>query len=184
MQGIPASPGIAIGKVYLKQETTVEIEEKEIPEEKVEEEIIRLHKALDRAKNDINGIKNFISQELGREQAEIFRPHIMLLEDPELVPAIENKIREEQVNAEAAVNQILGRYAAIFAGMEDEYMRGRTCDINDVGKRIISSLNGHEEMTEDLPGKVIIIARDLSPSDTARLEYARCLAIIVETGFL
>lgn len=182
MRGIPASPGISIGKAYLKQERTLDIEEREIPEGKVEEEIIRLHNALDSAKNDIKGIKKFITRELGKEQAEIFQAHIMLLKDPELVPAIENKIREEHINAEAAVNQVLGRYAAIFAGMKDEYMRGRKCDINDVGKRIISSLNGKEVISEELPGKVILVARDLSPSDTANLDRSKIQAFVTAQG--
>ncbi|MFW6270195.1 MAG: phosphoenolpyruvate--protein phosphotransferase [Bacillota bacterium] len=182
MQGIAASPGIAIGNIHLKQHNKLKITKKTIDEIEVEEEIKRLHQALTQVKEELSVIKEHISQKLGKEKAEIFEAHLMLLRDPELVPEIEKKVRDEKYSAEAAVEEVLGKYVQIFTEMEDEYMKGRKSDLQDVADRIIKILIGQESKNKKLEEKAIIVAHDLAPSDTARFDKSFVQAFVTEQG--
>ncbi len=182
MEGIAASPGIAIGKAHLKATPRVKIKKKTIKKEKVDQEIKRFRQALNRVEKELTEIKEYIYEEIGEEKANIFQAHLMLLSDPELVPAIEKRIKQKQISAEAAVDEVIGRYVKLFANMEDEYMKGRKADLEDVGNQIIKLLIGQEQETEELDKEVIIIAQDLSPSDTAQLNKSFVQAFVTEQG--
>ena len=182
MQGIAASPGIAIGKSLIKKEQKIEIEKKEIKADEVDKEIEKLHSALKEAKESLTKLKEETAEKLGEEKAEIFAAHLMILDDPEVIPAFENKIKDNKLNAAAAVKEVIDEYAAMFAAMDDEYLRERGSDIKDVGMRIIKNLLGIEDISDKMEEEVVIIAEDLTPSDTAQLDTDKVLAFLTKDG--
>lgn len=182
MEGIAASPGIAIGKTLIKKDKKVEIEEKTISENQVENEINNLHSALDEAKQSLKEIKESTAAKMGKENAEIFEAHMMILEDPEVVPAIEDKIKNEKINAAAAVKEVIDKYVDMFSAMEDDYLKERGADIRDVGMRVIEILLDVEDIADKMEEEVVIIAKDLTPSDTAQLDTDKVLAFVTEEG--
>ena len=182
MEGIGASPGIAVGKVLIKKDQAIEIDYDKIKEAEVEAEIEKLHSALEKAKESLKELKASTAEKMGEEKAEIFGAHLMILEDPEVIPAFENKIKEEKLNAAAAVKEVVDQYAAMFSAMEDEYLKERGADIKDVGMRIIKILLGVEAIAEKMDEEVIIIAEDLTPSDTAQLDTEKVLAFVTKDG--
>ena len=138
--GIAASKGYAIGKVLIKEESEVKIEERIV--EDVQGELKRFNAALEASKEQLFKIKEKAEKELGADKAAVFESHMMLLEDPEFAGAVQMGIESNGINAEKALQDVLEMYVGIFASMEDEYMRERGADIKDVGKRILSNLVG------------------------------------------
>ncbi len=182
MRGIGASPGIEIGKVYQLVNQDIKIEEQNIKKQEVEEEIERLHVALQKVKKELKAIKEHIEEELGPDKARIFEAHIMLLDDPELIPAIEEKIRKQHLRAEKAVDEVMDHYINIFKRIENKYLEGRKSDVRDVGHRLIKELISQEQTEHKLQEEVIIVARDLTPADTARLDTSVVKAFVTEQG--
>jgi len=182
MQGIAASPGIAIGKSLIKKDKNVEIDRNTISDEQIENEINKLHSALAKAKQSLKELKESTAAKLGEEKAEIFEAHMMILEDPEVVPAFEKKIKNEKINAAAAVKDVIDKYVAMFSAMEDDYLRERGADIRDVGMRVIKILLDVEDITDKMEEDVVVIAKDLTPSDTAQLDTDKVLAFVTEEG--
>ncbi|APC49081.1 phosphoenolpyruvate--protein phosphotransferase [Virgibacillus halodenitrificans] len=168
IQGIAASSGIAIAKAY-------HLEIPELTFEKVtidnpNEEIERLDKALEISKQELEKIKEHARKEIGEEHAEIFSAHLLVLGDPELINPIKDKITSDNVMAETALEETANMFIDMFKNMDNEYMRERAADIQDVTKRVMAHLLG---VTFPNPAlideEVIIIANDLTPSDTAQL---------------
>jgi len=181
LQGVVVSPGIAIGQAY--------VYEPEVPVavllkvDDVEQEMTRFHQALEVAKAQIESVQSEAVAEVGEETAAIFTAHAMFLEDPELLGQITGRIEADGINAEFAVQETIESYAAVFASMEDEYMRARGADIKDVGQRLLRVLMGKAEVPlSELSSPVIVIAHDLTPSDTARMNKAMVLGFATETG--
>jgi len=182
MQGIAASPGIAIGKTLVKKDKNVEIDRQNISDEQIEREIEKLHSALEQAKQAIQELKDNTADKLGEDKAEIFEAHLMILEDPEVVPAFEDKIKNEKINAAAAVKDVIDKYVAMFSAMEDDYLRERGADIRDVGMRVIKILLDVQEISDRMEEEVVVVAKDLTPSDTAQLDTEKVLAFITQEG--
>lgn len=168
IDGIAASNGIAIAKAY--QLVTPELSFVKKPVDNPNEELTRLDKALEIAKTELKKIKEHAKRELGDEHAEIFSAHLLVLSDPELINPIKEKITTENVMAEAALDETANMFIEMFKNMDNEYMRERAADIKDVTKRIMAHLLG---VTFPDPAlideEVIVIAHDLTPSDTAQL---------------
>jgi len=182
LEGIAASPGIAIGKSLLKKEKEIKIDKKSIAEDQIEQEIEKLHNALTESKKSLEQLKEETAEKLGPEKAEIFEAHLMILDDPEVIPAFENKIKDNKLNAAAAVKEVIDEFAAMFAAMDDEYLRERGSDIKDVGMRVIKNLLGIEDISDKMEDDVIIVAEDLTPSDTAKLDTDKVLAFVTRDG--
>jgi phosphotransferase system enzyme I (PtsI) len=182
LEGIAASPGIAIGKSLLKKEEKIEIDKNKISDDQVEQEIEKLHDALAESKKSLKELKEETAEKLGEEKAEIFAAHLMILDDPEVIPAFENKIKDNKLNAAAAVKEVIDEFAAMFAAMDDEYLRERGSDIKDVGMRVIKNLLGIEDISDKMEDDVIIVAEDLTPSDTAKLDTDKVLAFVTRDG--
>ena len=182
LDGIAASPGIAIGKLLIKQEKEIEIEKENIADDQVEQEVEKLHQALEESKKSLEKLKEETAEKLGPEKAEIFEAHLMILDDPEVIPAFENKIKDNKLNAAAAVKEVIDEFAAMFAAMDDEYLRERGSDIKDVGMRVIKSLLGIEDIADKMEDEVIIVAEDLTPSDTAQLDTDKVMAFVTRDG--
>ncbi|RKL61985.1 phosphoenolpyruvate--protein phosphotransferase [Thermoanaerobacteraceae bacterium SP2] len=183
LKGIAASPGIEIGKAYLLKEHQVVIDTTGIPEEKINCEIRKFEDAVETSKNQLEKVKQKAEEELGREKAEIFGAHLMVLEDPVFLDEIKTKIKNDKITAENAVSQVVKTYVETFKNMEDEYLRERASDVKDVGDRIIKNILGIAIQTlADLTEKVIIIAKDLTPSDTAQMNKKMVLAFAIDMG--
>ncbi|MCF6138140.1 phosphoenolpyruvate--protein phosphotransferase [Pseudalkalibacillus berkeleyi] len=166
--GIGASSGIAIAKAFKLENPALDVEKKSI--EDPSEEIDRFKHAIDQSKIELEAIKDHAEKELGEDKAAIFAAHLLVLKDPELIDNVKDKIKEELVNAESALDEITGMFISMFENMDNEYMKERAADIRDVRKRVLAHLMDIEFNTPSMiTEEVIIISDDLTPSDTAQL---------------
>lgn len=181
LKGIAASSGIAIGKALVIRENKVEIAKRAIENALDEKERFTL--ALDKAKGELENIRNIAEKKLGQDKAEIFDAHIMMLEDPELTGAVELKIDSEKVNAEYALKETIDMFSSMFEALDDEYMRERAADIKDVGRRVVNILLGIDNTSlTEIKDECIIVIRDLTPSDTAQMDKDKVLGFATEIG--
>ncbi|WP_062047853.1 phosphoenolpyruvate--protein phosphotransferase [Bacillus sp. JCM 19034] len=168
LTGIAASPGVAIAKAFIHQEPDLSVELRKV--ENADEEVKRFDAALKQAISELSEIKDKTEKDLGADKAEIFAAHILVLSDPELVDAVKDKINTEQQNAEYAMNEVSSMFVTMFEGMDNEYMKERAADIRDVSKRVLGILlNVQVKSLATISEETIIIAEDLTPSDTAQL---------------
>ncbi|MCM3717852.1 phosphoenolpyruvate--protein phosphotransferase [Fictibacillus phosphorivorans] len=168
ISGIAASAGIAIAKAFVLQNPELTIEKKSI--EDSSQEIERFQSAIDKSKDELTVIKDKANEELGEDKAAIFAAHLLVLSDPELVDAVKQKIESEKVNAESAMNDVSSMFIDMFEQMDNEYMKERAADIRDVSKRVLAHLLDVQFATPaSISEEVVILAEDLTPSDTAQL---------------
>src|SRR5690606_31150618 len=168
LRGIAASSGIAIAKAYRLVEPDLSIEKKTVSD--TTSEIKRLQDALTISISDLEAIRDKTKLELGEDKAEIFDAHIFILNDPELINQVEDKIKSENLNAEYALKEVTDMFIEMFEQMDNEYMRERAADIRDVRKRVLSHLLGVKIVNPSLIEEdAILVAEDLTPSDTAQL---------------
>ena len=168
LKGIGASAGIAIAKAYRLEEPDLTVEKKNISDS--DAEVNRFEDAIERSKKELEIIKNHALKELGEDKAEIFSAHLLVLSDPELLNPIKDKIKSDSVNAEFALKETADMFVTMFESMDNEYMKERAADIRDVTKRVTGHLLGVEIPNPSLISEeVIIVAEDLTPSDTAQL---------------
>ena len=168
ISGIAASSGIAIAKAYRLIEPELSVEKRTV--EDVEAEISRFKEAIQKSTAELEIIRNKAEQDLGADKAAIFDAHLLVLSDPELLSPVQDKIQSEKVNAESSLQEIAGMFISMFEQMDNEYMKERAADIRDVTKRVLSHLLGiHIPNPSMIAEEVIIIAVDLTPSDTAQL---------------
>jgi len=181
MTGIGVSPGIAIGKVIIKEEHKVEVTNYKV--DNVDLELERLESAKSKALLQIDNIYNRTLKHIGSEEAKIFEAHKMMLTDPEYIGQIKETIKTESINAEWAVKKVSDTFISIFENMDNEYMKERASDIRDITERLIKILLGIE-ITDfsSLDEEVIILAEDLTPSDTAQLDKSKVLGFVTEVG--
>ncbi|KLV25792.1 phosphoenolpyruvate--protein phosphotransferase [Niallia circulans] len=168
LQGIAASSGIAIAKAYRLVEPDLSFEKTSV--ENAESEISRFQEALNKAKSELEAIREKANKELGADKAAIFEAHLLVLSDPELIAPIEDKIKTDLVNAEFALKETTDMFITMFESMDNEYMQERAADIRDVTKRVMSHLLGvHLANPSMISEEVVVVAEDLTPSDTAQL---------------
>lgn len=168
LHGIAASNGIAIAKAYRLVEPDLSFEQTRI--EDASAEVERYRQAIDRAKSELETIRDRAKVDLGPDKAAIFEAHLLVLSDPELNTPIEDKIKSDKVNAEAALKETADMFVVMFEQMDSEYMKERAADIRDVTKRVLAHLLGVELPNPSMIAEeVIIVAEDLTPSDTAQL---------------
>jgi phosphotransferase system enzyme I (PtsI) len=181
LTGIPASRGICIGPVFqfVRQELVIEKGKVEDPQS----EIDRLNGAISTAKEQINEIYEKALKEASEADAEIFQAHAMILEDPELLDGVHKKINEQKCSAEFAMNESSQAMADIMAAIDDEYFAARATDIMDVSNRVVRILLGvAESPTSDLKKPSVIIADDLTPSDTVLLDKTLVIGFCTARG--
>jgi phosphotransferase system enzyme I (PtsI) len=181
MKGIGVSPGIVIGRVLLKEEKQIIVEKRDITN--YEEEIQRFKRAIESGKSEIQDIYDNVLKNMGETEASIFEAHLMILEDPEMIEQVEKKIEENKVNAEWALKEISEMFISMFEAMDNEYMKERAADIKDVTSRLMKKLLSIEEINfSELANEVIIVAHDLTPSDTSQIDKNKVLGFITEIG--
>ena len=180
-KGTGASPGIALGRALVIEHSELVIEKKTI--ENIDEEIQKLESAVKVSKEELTKVKEKALDELGEHEAEIFEAHLLVLEDPELIGSAISKIRDEKVNADYALNEIKEMFVAMFESMDNEYMRERASYIKDVKNRVLRHILGIKVV--DLAGldeEVVLIAHDLTPSDTATMNKNMVLGFLTDIG--
>ncbi|MFV0556996.1 MAG: phosphoenolpyruvate--protein phosphotransferase [Lactovum sp.] len=182
LTGIAASSGVAIAKAYLLVQPDLSFETKTV--ENTGNEEARLDVALEASKVELSLIKDKAIVSLGEEAAAVFDAHLMVLSDPEMIDQIKENIRGKKVNAEAAVKEVTDMFIAIFEGMDDNpYMQERAADIKDVTKRVMAQLLNIKLPSPTLINEeVIIVAEDLTPSETAQLDRKFVKAFVTNIG--
>ena len=181
ISGIGVSPGIAIGKVYLLLKKDIVVSK--CPCANVAEEQKKLLEARNKTKEQLLKIRETTAKKVSEEKAAIFDAHITLLEDEDLLEEVNNIIADDKVCAEYALSQGIEVYTKILSEVEDEYLRERAGDLVDISDRWIRNIQG-EEITDisNLPKDSVVVARDLTPSDTANLDLDNTLGFITEIG--
>jgi len=168
LKGIAASNGIAIAKAYRLVEPDLSFEKKNV--DNAEQEVSRFQEAIATSKSELEAIRDKAREDLGEDKAQIFEAHLLVLSDPELLTPIEDKVKSENVNAEFALKETADMFVSMFESMDNEYMKERASDIRDVTKRVLSHLLGVQIANPSMvTEEVIVIAEDLTPSDTAQL---------------
>ena len=171
-KGIAASKGYAIGKVFLQEHEEIVITDAKVTDVAAEKE--RMQKALDESRVQLESIKAKALEEMGAEKAEVFEAHITLLDDPEFTGAMMMEIEN---------NSVTNTFVAIFESMEDAYMRERAADIKDVSKRILANLSGiGADAFAITEANTVVVAHDLTPSDTAQLDRSKVVGFITNIG--
>lgn len=181
IKGIAASDGVAIAKAYLLVEPDLSFTNEKITD--TDAEIKKFRNALEASKIELTKIRNNAEKSLGADKAAIFDAHLLVLDDPELIQPIEDKIANEKVNAPEALNEVTTQFITIFESMDNEYMRERAADIRDVSKRVLAHLLGVELPNPSMIDEsVVIIGNDLTPSDTAQLNKEFVQGFVTNIG--
>ncbi|HHE6568019.1 TPA: phosphoenolpyruvate--protein phosphotransferase [Staphylococcus aureus] len=169
IKGIAASDGVAIAKAYLLVEPDLTFEKNEKVTD-VEGEVAKFNNAIEASKVELTKIRNNAEVQLGADKAAIFDAHLLVLDDPELIQPIQDKIKNENANAATALTDVTTQFVTIFESMDNEYMKERAADIRDVSKRVLSHILGIELPNPSMIDEsVVFVGNDLTPSDTAQL---------------
>ncbi|MFO8405414.1 phosphoenolpyruvate--protein phosphotransferase [Staphylococcus aureus] len=169
IKGIAASDGVAIAKAYLLVEPDLTFDKNEKVTD-VEGEVAKFNNAIEASKVELTKIRNNAEVQLGADKAAIFDAHLLVLDDPELIQPIQDKIKNENANAASALTDVTTQFVTIFESMDNEYMKERAADIRDVSKRVLSHILGVELPNPSMIDEsVVIVGIDLTPSDTAQL---------------
>ena len=183
ISGIPASPGIVFGKALVLKEEKIVLDMQKIKDSQVEEEIARFYAGREAAVEQLNSIKERAYQSLGEEKAAIFEGHLMILEDEELEEEIIDYLRSNHVNAAVAANVVIDQQVAILSEIDDEYLKERASDIRDIGNRLIKNILGmHIVDLGEINEEAILVAYDLTPSETAQLNLDKVLGFVTDIG--
>ena len=182
LKGIAASDGVAVAKAYLLVQPDLSFET--VTVEDISAEEARLDAALAASQDELSVIREKAVESLGEEAAAVFDAHLMVLADPEMTGQIKETIRAKQVNAEAALTEVTNMFIAIFESMDDNpYMQERAADIRDVTKRVLANLLGKKlPNPATIDEESIIVAHDLTPSDTAQLNKKFVKAFVTDIG--
>ena len=183
-RGIGVSPGIAVGKALVVESRRPRVKREPVDPDLVPVEVSRLRQALDVSRRQILEIQERIAKEIGTQYARIFDAHLLILEDRRLAEQASAVIKDQRVNAEFAVQEVLDPVRQALSRVEDGYLRERRTDVDDVGDRLVRNLLGQRGTfhVEGVRGEAIVFAHDLSPSDTAQLHRDSVLGLVTETG--
>lgn len=179
-QGKSVYKGIAMGQVVVLKKNDYQVKRTRI--EDPEAEIKRVDEALEKSKEQLQKLYDKAVQEVGEASAAIFEVHQMMLEDDDYLEAIQNTIRTEQINAEYAVAATGDNFAEMFASMDDDYMKARSADIKDISERLVRNLSGQDDADLSSIEPSIIVADDLSPSETVQMDKDKILAFVTVHG--
>ncbi|MGE5484942.1 MAG: phosphoenolpyruvate--protein phosphotransferase [Ignavibacteriales bacterium] len=179
IRGVAASPGVAVGPVHVLRSADVRVAETSIDASRVEGELGRLSAAIAEATTQIEALRKTAG---AKEAGDILGAQLLMLEDPGLTGAIESAVRDERASIEWAVQKATEGYASMLEGLEDEYIRERAADVRDIGRRLIRILTGSGLSAPSLDKPSIVVAQDLTPSETASLNESMVLGIAIDRG--
>jgi phosphotransferase system enzyme I (PtsI) len=182
-EGIAASPGVAIGRAFLFRHEEPDLPRFAVEESTLDAEIDRYQSALEETRGELQEIQRSIEQEMPESYARIFQAHLQFLEDPVFLTEIPDEIRNTLTNAEFVVTRITNELISNLSQIDNELIRGRAIDIQDVVKRIVHNLlDKKRDNLSSLTEEVIIVAHDLSPSDTALMDKDHVLGFATDVG--
>lgn len=183
LKGIAAAGGISIGPAYKLGREEFAILAERIGWDDIPGQIQLFEEALIKTRREIIELQKRIAGEMGQEEAQIFDAHLLVLEDRMLIEEVISRLKKEQLNVAYIFSEVLKKYISVFSKIEDEYLKERTSDINDVGRRILRNLLGKEKKgLGDLKDKAVIVAHDLSPSDTAAMHKKNVAGFVTDIG--
>ncbi|MDY4281727.1 MAG: phosphoenolpyruvate-protein phosphotransferase PtsI [[Pasteurella] mairii] len=183
ISGIPASPGIVFGKALVLKEEKIVLDTQKIREDQIETEIARFYAGRAAAIEQLTSIKDRALRVLGEGKAAIFEGHLMILEDEELEEEIVDYLRSNKVNAGVAASAIIDQQVAMLSEIDDEYLKERAGDIRDIGNRLVKNILGMPIVDlGDINEEAILVAYDLTPSETAQLNLDNVLGFITDIG--
>ena len=183
LHGMGVSAGVAIGRAVIVETRAQDVFRLPIEEDQVDVEVARLHAAVELAREDLGKTRFEVGEDLGADLAGIFDAHLLLLSDVKFLGRVEERIRNQKVNAEWAVHKTAEELDQRFAQMDNAYLRERGADLADVSRHLLRSLQGtaHREISELAPGAVIV-ADDLTPSEAIRFGRKQVLGFAIESG--
>lgn len=183
IKGIAAASGISIGPAYRVGREEISVPKLEIKDSEIALEIQLFEEALIKTRKEIIELQKRIASDMGQEEAQIFDAHLLVLEDRMLIEEVISRLKKERVNVAYIFSEVIKKYIEVFSKIEDEYLKERISDVNDVGKRVLRNLLGREKKGfEDLKEKVVVVAHDLSPSDTAAMHNQNVCAFVTDIG--
>lgn len=183
VQGIAASQGIAYGQIFVYLQSDVEVPSYEVEPEKRIDEVARFDRALVVTRQQISKIKNEVEKNIGPEEAAIFDAHLMVLEDEALIGETIREFESTGRNIETCFHKVSFRYVQAFSEIDDEYLRERAGDLRDVAQRVLQNLLGQAENSLNrLADQRIVIASDITPSESATLDRSAALALVMDSG--
>ncbi len=182
LKGIAASDGIAVAPAYLLVEPDLSFSKTSVSD--VDAEVARFKKVVEESTKELEKVRDKAKESLGAEEAQVFDAHLLFLSDPEFTGAIETEIKDQKVNAEAALDETAQKFITIFEGMTDNaYMQERAADVRDVSKRIMAHLLGKKlPDPAAIDHEVVVVAYDLTPSDTAQLNKKYVKGFVTDVG--
>jgi phosphotransferase system enzyme I (PtsI) len=183
LKGIAAAPGIVTGPAYRVGREELDIPRLEIKPEDIPVQIQLFEEALIQTRKEILELQKRISSEMGQDEAQIFDAHLLVLEDRMLIEEVISRLKRDLVTVSFIFSEVLKKYIEVFSKIEDDYLKERTSDLNDVGRRVLRNLLGKKQIgLQDLKEKVIVVAHDLSPSDTAAMHKQLVCAFVTDIG--
>jgi len=182
-KGIGVSPGIAIGRAVIVEKRVASVYRVPIREEEVPAEVTRFMESLEKTRDELLELKFKVARSMGDEYAQIFEAHAMIVGDASFADKVAQKIETEQVNAEWALAEVQEELQARFASFDDDYLRERVADVKDVAERVLVNLQGvaHHDLSE-ITHDVVILADDLTPSDTIHFNRRPIVGFATEVG--
>jgi phosphoenolpyruvate-protein phosphotransferase (PTS system enzyme I) len=183
LKGIGAAAGISIGPAYKIGKEDIVVPKQVIQESDIPLQIQLFEEALIKTRKEIVELQKKIATDLGQEEAQIFDAHLLVLEDRMIIEEVISRLKKDHLSVAFIFSEVLKKYIDVFSKIEDEYLKERTADVNDVGKRILRNLLGKERKGfEDLKEKVVVVAHDISPSDTAAMHKQNVCAFVTDIG--
>jgi phosphotransferase system enzyme I (PtsI) len=185
LKGIAAAPGIVIGPAFKLRREEWLIPKHRINQKDIPSQIQVFEEALIKTRREILDLQKRISEDMGKDSAQIFEAHLLVLEDRMLIEEVINRLKNELLNVAYIFSEVLKKYIEVFSRIEDDYLKERIADINDIGKRILRHLLGKEgglRVLSNLEKKVIVVAHDLSPSETAMMHKEKVCGFVTEVG--
>ncbi len=183
LRGAAASAGVADGKALLYLQKELDLPSYDLSPDAVEQEIQRFDQAIIKTREQITEMRNKVAESLGEGEARIFDAHLLVLEDHALLDEVISELRKTQKNVESCYKKVAQRYISFFSSMEDDYLKERVTDIQDVSRRLLRNLIGtHKTNLAELAADSIIVSEDITPSDTADMDRSKLLGFITDEG--
>lgn len=183
LKGIAAANGISIGVAHKLGKEEFIVPRQDITESEIPLQIQLFEEALIKTRREIIELQKRISSDMGKDEAQIFDAHLLVLEDRMLIEEVISRLKKDKLNVAFIFQEVLKKYVSVFAKIEDEYLKERISDINDVGRRILRNILGKEKRgLSEIKEKAIIVAHDLSPSDTAAMHKKNVAAFVTDVG--
>jgi len=183
LKGVPASPGITMGRVFLLSGDVVKVAPRALQESEIQEEVEKFRAAVTKAKQDIQKLREKAANSLGKESAQIFEAHQLMLEDDLIIDETVRRIQTEKINADLAFFEIMEKFETSIANFQDEHLKSRAVDLRDVKRRVIHNIQGNLTVyLSKIQDPAIIVAKELTPSDTVNLDRDKVLGFATDFG--